>query len=469
MAHLGDLLEDQSIDFTFTTITAEGVPFTLAGSPVLSVYKSNSVTQTTTGPTLSVDFDGVTGLNHVRMATTDAFYVVATDYSVVITTGTVNSVSVVGYVVAQFSIENRNTKANLVSILGTALTETTGLIAAGFKKFFNVATPTGTINSIPGAVAGAAGGLFIAGANAATSVTTALTTNITGNITGNLSGSVGSVTGAVGSVTGAVGSVTGAVGSVTGNVGGNVTGSVGSVTGAVGSVTGAVGSVTGAVGSVGTGGIAAASLATAAVTKIWDAANFSGISTGRTVTITVKDTDGAGAAIDSVRVEIWDSAGTTTMYAIDLATDASGQSTFTLADGTYMHKLYKPGSYTFTDATFTVSAVATTFEWYGTPVSTSAPSAVTTALSGYAVDAAGSVAVGVQISVRSPVPNLHNTTNIVTDLKTTDTTDSNGYFSLTVMRNEPLLVTCSAMGLEDYPITCTAGTADLSTLITPKY
>lgn len=74
--------------------------------------------------------------------------------------------------------------------------------------------------AIPNAVAGAAGGVFIAGVNAAT------TANITGNLTGN--------------VTGSVGSVTGAVGSVTGNVGGNVTGSVGSVIGAVGSVTGGV-------------------------------------------------------------------------------------------------------------------------------------------------------------------------------------------------------------------------------------
>ena len=73
---------------------------------------------------------------------------------------------------------------------------------------------------LPNATAGAAGGLFIAGSNAATSVTTAFTANITGNLSGS-----------VGSVSGAVGSVTGAVGSVTGNVGGNVTGSVGSVTG----------------------------------------------------------------------------------------------------------------------------------------------------------------------------------------------------------------------------------------------
>jgi len=43
---------------------------------------------------------------------------------------------------------------------------------------------------LPSVAAGAAGGVFIAGSNAATSITTALTANITGN----LSGSVGSVT-----------------------------------------------------------------------------------------------------------------------------------------------------------------------------------------------------------------------------------------------------------------------------------
>lgn len=58
---------------------------------------------------------------------------------------------------------------------------------------------------LPSAAAGAAGGVFIAGTNAATTITTALTTTFTGNLTG----AVGSVTGAVGSVTGAVGSVAG--------------------------------------------------------------------------------------------------------------------------------------------------------------------------------------------------------------------------------------------------------------------
>lgn len=49
----------------------------------------------------------------------------------------------------QLDVTSGVVKANLVQILGTALTETAGYIAAGFKKFFNVATPTGTQNLIP--------------------------------------------------------------------------------------------------------------------------------------------------------------------------------------------------------------------------------------------------------------------------------------------------------------------------------
>lgn len=102
---------------------------------------------------------------------------------------------------------------------------------------------------LPSATAGATGGLFIAGTNAATTITTGLTTTFTGNLTGS-----------VGSVTGAVGSVTGAVGSVTGNVGGNVTGSVGSV---------ASGGITAT--SIATDAIGAAELAADAGTELANA------------------------------------------------------------------------------------------------------------------------------------------------------------------------------------------------------
>lgn len=87
-------------------------------------------------------------------------------------------------------------KANLAQILGTALTETAGQIAAAFKQFFNIASPTGTVNLIP----------------AVTTVTTTTTaTNLTnaptsGDFTATMKTSLNAATPA--SVTGAVGSVT---------------------------------------------------------------------------------------------------------------------------------------------------------------------------------------------------------------------------------------------------------------------
>jgi len=109
MKYLGDLTEDQTIDFKFSTHKADGTPITLAGTPVVKVYKANATdSETATGVTLSVDFDSVTGLHNLRIDTSaDAFYAVANDYSVVITAGTVDGVSVVGAVLATFSIENR--------------------------------------------------------------------------------------------------------------------------------------------------------------------------------------------------------------------------------------------------------------------------------------------------------------------------------------------------------------------------
>ena len=95
-----------TIDVKFCTVNGSGVPTQLAGSPVVSAYPGNSTTQVTGGITLSVDFDSVTGLNNVRVvASSGNGYAVNTEYSLVITTGTVNGNSVVGYVVGEFVIE----------------------------------------------------------------------------------------------------------------------------------------------------------------------------------------------------------------------------------------------------------------------------------------------------------------------------------------------------------------------------
>ena len=131
--YIGNLIEDQTIDFAFSTHSAAGAPITLAGSPVVKVYKANSTTtETTAGVTLSVDFDGVTGMHHVRIDTSaDAFYQVGNDYSAVLVSGTVDGVSVAGTVLATFSIENRSTGLGVVlSQSPTAGTVGEALVAA---------------------------------------------------------------------------------------------------------------------------------------------------------------------------------------------------------------------------------------------------------------------------------------------------------------------------------------------------
>lgn len=201
----------QTIDFKFTTRAfATGIPTTLAGTPVIQIYEDNGLTQITAGITLTVDFDGVTGLNNVRIvATSGNGFGANQSYAAVISTGTVGGVSVVGEVVQQFTIER--SPVNWARV--TAPTTAVDLSGTDIQLVDTVTTYTGNTPQTGDSFAR----IGVAGAG----LTNIDLPNQTMDITGNLSGSVGSVTGAVGSVTGAVGSVTG-------NVGGNVVGSVGS-------------------------------------------------------------------------------------------------------------------------------------------------------------------------------------------------------------------------------------------------
>ena len=84
---------------------ATGVPTTLSGTPVVSAYENDSATQITAGITLGVDHDSVTGLNMLAIAATAANgFENGKDYNLVITTGTVGGVSVVGEVARSFSL-----------------------------------------------------------------------------------------------------------------------------------------------------------------------------------------------------------------------------------------------------------------------------------------------------------------------------------------------------------------------------
>ena len=124
--YLGDLTTLNAINFTFNTTTAAGAPIALVGGTV-SVYRAGVTAESTAGVTLTVDFDGVTGLNHVQItpASDLLFYLIANDYSVVLTAGTVDGQSVVGTTLASFSIANRN-----LTLGGVDLTPVTNTLAS---------------------------------------------------------------------------------------------------------------------------------------------------------------------------------------------------------------------------------------------------------------------------------------------------------------------------------------------------
>lgn len=111
MKSLGDFDTSAVIYGKFTTFRpSTGAAYTLAGTPALSVYKDNSTTQSTTGVTLTADFDTVTGLNHFAIDTSadGTFYSAGSFFDIVITTGTVDSVSVVGSVVGSFTLRKNS-------------------------------------------------------------------------------------------------------------------------------------------------------------------------------------------------------------------------------------------------------------------------------------------------------------------------------------------------------------------------
>lgn len=171
MSSLGDFAPSTIVYGKFTTYRpSTGAPFTLAGTPALSVYKDNSTTQSTTGVTLTVDFDSVTGLHHFAIDTSadGTFYSSGSSFDIVITAGTVDSISAVGTVVGRFTI------AKTACLKPTVAGRTLDVSAGGEAgiDWANVGSPTTTL--------GLTG-------------TTISTAQAVASVSGNVGGSVGSV------------------------------------------------------------------------------------------------------------------------------------------------------------------------------------------------------------------------------------------------------------------------------------
>lgn len=153
--YIGDYAEDNSdVNFKFTTRNKQGTPTTLSGAPAVSVFKSNVAGVTSTGVTLTVDFNSVTGLNNVKIdLSADSFYVAGEDYTVVLTAGTVDGINVAGEVLANFSIENRFVGAGSAGAgaLETNITvQVSGLPVDGVEVW--VTTDTAGSNVVAGAL-----------------------------------------------------------------------------------------------------------------------------------------------------------------------------------------------------------------------------------------------------------------------------------------------------------------------------
>src|SRR3990172_5127335 len=149
MSYVGDFSLGSTFDVKFTTVNTSGVPTTLAGTPVISAYPDNSLTELTAGITLSVDFDGRTGMHNIRVvATSGNGYAAGSNYSLVITTGTVGGNSVVGYVVGEFSIEARSAVRPTTAGRTLAI-ESDGIAHAHVKEWLGTAPNALTSGKVP--------------------------------------------------------------------------------------------------------------------------------------------------------------------------------------------------------------------------------------------------------------------------------------------------------------------------------
>jgi len=149
-----DVTLGDTIYFKFTTRAfATGIPTQLAGTPSVSIYSNDSVTQLgpatvatpAAGITLAVDFDSVTGLNHVTVVATGGNgYADDTDYYIVISAGTVATVSCVGEVVGEFSVQRSPVNWANVTTPATAV----NLSATNIDVDQVVASVTGAVGSV---------------------------------------------------------------------------------------------------------------------------------------------------------------------------------------------------------------------------------------------------------------------------------------------------------------------------------
>lgn len=230
--YLGNFFLGSSIEYWFNTTDAPGALITFPSAAV-SVYESNNASEFTTGASISVDYDSMTGMHKVIVDTSSG-YSANKDYVVWLTAGTVDGVSQVNMVLFQFSIQNRYTDANLTrwkNSIPSDLVDTDKIPASvqhmandiitaakfdestafplksadtGATALARTGADGDTLETLSDEIAAVSTTIGVAGAGLTEAGGTGdhltainlpnQTMDIVGNITGNLSGSVGSVT-----------------------------------------------------------------------------------------------------------------------------------------------------------------------------------------------------------------------------------------------------------------------------------
>jgi hypothetical protein len=117
--YIGDYKKGQLVRVKFNTFSKAIIPTAPTVDPTVAVYKDSATEITVTGITQpTVNFDSKDGVHELVIDTSDAVYEIGKDYDIIFTAGTVDGTDLTRTILRTFSIENRNTDANVIRIAG---------------------------------------------------------------------------------------------------------------------------------------------------------------------------------------------------------------------------------------------------------------------------------------------------------------------------------------------------------------
>lgn len=114
MNYLGDFAPGATIHLKWNSCDGTGASITRATDGSIYVYKDDATgTETQTGVTDVEDHDSLTGVHHVKIDTTNAFYAAGCDYFIVLKGAIIDGVTI-NAVLGHFSINNRLGKGECI-------------------------------------------------------------------------------------------------------------------------------------------------------------------------------------------------------------------------------------------------------------------------------------------------------------------------------------------------------------------